>query len=166
MFDRHVALGFTVSCSRIVVEISVGFTATCGLCDVGEYGPLVWRQTLPPIANPMKPLSLVSSWVWKENLRILGITHSPQSPDPPHLVKHRALGKCSQDTHWTPRVDAPVIPWKIQCGSTGIVKPSPSWVTPQEMLDVSPSGGWSQVVCHPSLSPIGSLQGHFSSLQP
>lgn len=48
-----------------------------------------------------------------ENLRILGITHPPQSPDPSHLVKHRALGKYSQDTHWTPRVDAPVIPWKI-----------------------------------------------------
>ena len=98
--------------------------------------------------------------------RDLGITPPLQSPDPSHLVKHRALRKYSQDTHWTPRVDAPITPWKTQCGFAGILKLSPSWVTSQEMLDASPSGGWSQVICHPSLSPMGSLQVHFPSLQP
>lgn len=87
----------------------------------------------------MVPPSLVSSWVWKESLRILGITHPLQSPDPSHLVKHRELGKYFQDTHCTLWVDAPVIPWKIQCGFTGVLKLSPFWVTPQEMLDGSPS---------------------------
>lgn len=33
--------------------------------------------------------------------RDLGITPPLQSPDPSHLVEHRALRKYSQDTHWT-----------------------------------------------------------------